>query len=191
MPTILLALVPIFIIIFVIGFIIGLYNKLIQRKNQVEQAFATIDVLLQKRWDLIPNLVAVAQNYMQFEKSTLTEIAKLRTRAISERLNDNTRIALENQISRNLGNITVAIEAYPELKTNENFLQLQYSLNEIEEQISAARRFYNTAVTEYNNAVEMFPTNLFASWMNYRLKVQFQTSPQERQNVNVRNLFNP
>jgi LemA protein len=191
MPSLLILLLSIFIVVFVILLIISLYNKLIQRKNQVEQAFATIDVLLQKRWDLIPNLVAVAQNYMQFEKSTLTEIAKLRTRAISERLSDNTRIALENKISRNLGNIIVAIEAYPELKSNESFLQLQYSLHEIEEQISAARRFYNTAVTEYNNAVEMFPTNLFASWMNYRLKVQFLTSPQERQNVNVRNLFNP
>jgi len=168
----------------------NLYNSLITRKNQVDYAFSTIDVLLQKRWDLIPNLVAVAEKYMQFEQKTLTEIARLRTRVISERVSESTRVAIEDQISRSLDNIIVAVEAYPELKTNEHFIQLQYSLTEIEEQISAARRFYNSAVTEYNNLIEMFPTNFLASWMNYQSKVQFQASPQEKQNVNVRNLFN-
>ncbi|GAX44494.1 putative lemA protein [Tolypothrix sp. NIES-4075] len=171
-------------------FIVIMYNSLISKKNQVDNAFASIDVLLQKRWDLIPNLVAVAQNYMRFEQKTLTKIAQLRTKAISERVSANTRVGLENEISKTLGNIIVAVEAYPELKSNEHFLQLQYSLNEIEEQISAARRFYNTAVKEYNNVVEMFPTNLIASWMNYQLKVQFQATPQERQNVNLKNIFN-
>jgi len=166
------------------------YNTLIAKKNQVDNAFSTIDVLLQKRWDLIPNLVAVAQKYMQFEQTTLTEIAKLRTKAISERVSDDARVTLENQISRGLGNIMVAVEAYPALTSNEHFIQLQQSLNEIEEQISAARRFYNTAVTEYNNAVEMFPTNFLASWMRYSLKIQFQATPRERENVDVRNLLN-
>ncbi|MBD2498272.1 LemA family protein [Nostoc sp. FACHB-280] len=167
----------------------NLYNKLIKSKNQVDYAFSTIDVLLQKRWDLIPNLVAVAEKYMQFEQKTLTEIVRLRTKVISERVSDSTRVTIEDQISRNLDHLIVAVEAYPELKTNEHFIQLQYSLTEIEEQISAARRFYNSAVTEYNNTVEMFPTNLFASWMNYQLKVQFQISSQDKQSVNVRNLF--
>jgi LemA protein len=168
----------------------NLYNILISRKNQVDNAFSTIDVLLQKRWDLIPNLVTVAQKYMQFEQQTLTDIAKLRTKLISERVNDDARIALENQISSGLGNIMVAVEAYPELKSNEHFIRLQQSLNEIEEQISAARRFYNTAVTEYNNAVEMFPTNFLASWMRYSLKYQFTATLTQKQNVDVRNLFN-
>ncbi|MBW4641554.1 MAG: LemA family protein [Goleter apudmare HA4340-LM2] len=168
----------------------NLYNTLISRKNQVDNAFSTIDVLLQKRWDLIPNLVTVAQKYMQFEQQTLTEIAKLRTKVISERVSNDTRVALENQISSGLGNILVAVEAYPQLKSNEQFIHLQESLHEIEEQISAARRFYNTAVTEYNNAVEMFPTNFLASWMRYSLKVAFISTPTERQNVDVRGLFN-
>ncbi|AFY45276.1 LemA family protein [Nostoc sp. PCC 7107] len=166
------------------------YNKLIKSKNQVDYAFSTIDVLLQKRWDLIPNLVAVAEKYMQFEQKTLIEIVKLRTKVISERVSESTRVTIEDQISRNLDNLIVTVESYPELKTNEHFIQLQYSLTEIEEQISAARRFYNSAVTEYNNTIEMFPTNLFASWMNYQLKIQFQASLQEKQNVNVRNLLN-
>lgn len=168
----------------------SLYNGLVRKKNQVENAFATVDVLLQKRWDLIPNLVAVVQNYMQFEQKTLTEIAKLRTQVISERVSESTRVKIEDQISRSLGNILVTVEAYPELKTNEHFLQLQSSLNEAEEQISAARRFYNTAVTEYNNALQMFPSNLLANWMNYQPRVQFQATAQERQNVNIKNLFN-
>jgi LemA protein len=167
-----------------------LYNGLVYKKNQVDNAFASIDVLLQKRWDLIPNLVAVAQNYKQFEQTTLTEIARLRTQAISERVSQSARVNLEDQISRALGNILVTVEAYPDLKTNEHFLHLQYSITEVEEQISAARRFYNSAVTEYNNALEMFPSNFLASWMNYQPKVQFQATAQERQNVNVSNLFN-
>jgi LemA protein len=184
-------------IIIVIGILVvifvlctNIYNDLVYKKNQVDNAFSTIDVLLKKRWDLIPNLVATAQNYKEFEQTTLTEIARLRTQVISERVNQSTRVQLEDQISRAMGNILVTVEAYPELKTNENFLQLQYSITEIEEQISAARRFYNSAVTTYNNALEMFPSNFFATRMNYRTKVQFQATAEERQNVNVRNLFN-
>lgn len=171
-------------------FMISLYNGLIYKKNQVDNAFSSIDVQLQKRWDLIPNLVAVAEQYMKFEQQTLTEIARLRTQLISERVNANTRLELENQISKALGSLFIAVESYPDLKTNEHFTRLQLSLNEVEEQISAARRFYNSAVTEYNAALEMFPTNLFASALNYQPKKQFQTTPQERQNVNVRSLFN-
>ncbi|MBD2299156.1 LemA family protein [Nostoc sp. FACHB-87] len=182
--------IVIFIFWLIAAFIFAnLYNKLIKSKNQVDYAFSTIDVLLQKRWDLIPNLVAIAEKYMQFEQKTLTEIVRLRTKLISERVSDNTRVRIEDQISRNLDHLIVTVEAYPELKTNEHFIRLQYSLTEIEEQISAARRFYNSAVTEYNNTVEMFPTNLFASWMNYQLKMQFQISSQDKQSVNVRNLF--
>ncbi|HIK55997.1 MAG TPA: LemA family protein [Synechococcales cyanobacterium M55_K2018_004] len=165
-----------------------IYNSLVGKKNQVEQAFSSIDVLLKKRCDLIPNLVATVKNYMQFEQKTLVEVTRLRSRAIQAQ--GDTRIDLENQISRAIGNIMVAVEAYPELKANQNFITLQESLNEIEEQISAARRFYNSAVTDYNNAVEMFPTNLVASQMNYRLRRLFEATEQDRRNVDVGSLFN-
>jgi len=170
------------------GTIIALYNSLVGKKNQVDNAFATIDVMLKKRCDLIPNLVAVAQQYMKSEQKTLTKIAGLRSRALSAQ--GNTRIDIENQLSRDLGNIMVAVEAYPDLKANQNFLQLQQSLNEIEEQISAARRFYNTSVTDYNNAIEMIPTNILASNMGYRRRDLFEAAEQERQNVDVQSLFN-
>jgi len=166
------------------------YNSLIGKKNQVDNAFGSVDVLLKKRTDLIPNLVATVQNYMQYEKSTLIELTRLRSRAMSGQVSPDERVELENQISRSLGGLLVAVENYPELKANQNFMQLQGALNEVEEQISAARRFYNSAVTDYNNAVEMFPTNLIASQMNLRLKKVFEITEQERQNVNIRNLFN-
>ncbi|MEH2203279.1 MAG: LemA family protein [Nostoc sp.] len=161
------------------------YNSLIQKKNQVSNAFSTIDVILHKRNDLIPRLVTLAQIYMQFEQKTLIEISRLRSRATLKNLSDNSRVALEDQISIMLSKIIVIVEAYPELKTNEHFVQLQYSLSEVEEQLSAARRFYNSAITEYNNAVEMFPTNIIASWMKYQLKLQFQANLQARNNVNI------
>jgi len=179
------------IILLAIPIIIAvLYNSLVFKKNQVDKAFASINVLLKKRSDLILNLVAVVQNYAKFEQGTLIEVSRLRSRAMSSRLPAGTRVDIENEISRVLGNIFVAVEAYPELNANENFIRLQESLNEIEEQLSAARRFYNTSVTDYNNAIEMFPTNFLATTMNYRLKMLFETSQQDRQNVDVRSLFN-
>ncbi|MEH1882355.1 LemA family protein [Nostoc sp.] len=184
-------------IIFIISFILLFltvsltsYNSLIYKKNQVNNAFSSIDVILQKRSDLIPRLVTLAQMYMQFEQKTLTEISRLRSTVTSKNLSENSRVTLEDQISRMLIRIIVAVEAYPELKTNDHFIQLQYSLNEVEEQLSAARRFYNSAVTEYNNAVEMFPANIIASWMKYQLKLQFKANPQARNNVNLQRNHN-
>ncbi|BDA75061.1 hypothetical protein RIVM261_087000 [Rivularia sp. IAM M-261] len=127
---------------------------------------------------------------MKFEQQTLTEIARLRNQLMSEKLNNETRLKLESKLSGAIGNIIVAVEAYPQLKANEHFTRLQLSLNEVEEQISAARRFYNSAVTEYNSAIEMFPSNIFASSMKYKPKQHFQANAQERQNVNVGSLFN-
>ncbi|HEY9625200.1 MAG TPA: LemA family protein [Crinalium sp.] len=170
--------------------IAALYNSLVGKKNQVDNAFGSIDVQLKKRCDLIPNLIATVQNYMQFEQKTLVEVTRLRSQVVSGRVTGDQRIDVENQISRALGNIMVAVESYPELKANQNFMHLQASLNEIEEQISAARRFYNTAVTDYNNAVEMFPTNIMAGQMGYRTKKVFEATEQERRPVDVRSLFN-
>lgn len=169
--------------------IINIYNQLVYKKNQVKQSFSTVDVLLKKRWDLIPNLVAVVKQHMQFEQKTLAEITRLRSRAMSGDISEEQRLTVENQISRTMGNIMALIENYPELKSDRHVTQLLASLNEIEEQISAARRFYNTAVTEYNNAIEMFPSNIIAAQMNYQPKQVFVATESERANVNVGNLF--
>ena len=99
------------------------------------------------------------------------------------------KVDLDNKVTKALGGIMVAVENYPDLKANQNFLQLQGTMNEVEEQISAARRAYNAAVTDYNNAVEMFPTNILASMMSYKLKKVFEISEEQRQDVDVNALF--
>lgn len=175
------------VVIAMVGFM--LYNSLIQKKNQVTNVFATIDALLKKRFDLIPNLVAAVKNYMEHEKGVLTQITELRSKAMAGNLSDDEKVDLENKMSKLMGNIRVAVENYPDLKANQNFLQLQGSLNETEEQISAARRAYNASVTDYNNAIEMFPTNIIASMINYKLKKVFEALDEEKKNVNVNDLF--
>ncbi|MBX9853099.1 MAG: LemA family protein [Cytophagaceae bacterium] len=169
--------------------VIFMYNSLVGKKNQVENAFASIDTMLKKRYDLIPNLVNTVKAYMNHEKSVLTEITELRAKAVSGQISNDEKIAVENQLSGAMGKIMVLSENYPDLKANNNFMQLQASWNEIEEQISASRRFFNSAVTDYNNAVEMFPTSIFARMMNYQRKQVFVIPEAERQNVNAGQLF--
>ena len=166
-----------------------MYNTLISKKNQVENIFAGLDAILKKRYDLLPNLVASVKEYMVHERMTLEKITELRTQALSGNLDNSAKIALEKQLSSMLGNLMVAVENYPILKANENFLHLQGTLNELEEQISAARRAYNQSVTDYNNATEMFPTNFMAGLMKLERKEVFNIPLNERANVDVKNLF--
>ncbi len=178
------------VLVVIVLFVVFMYNSLINRKNQVQNVFASVDAMLKKRYDMIPNLVSTVQTYMQHERGTLTEITEIRAKALSGTLSDDEKVDLDNKLSKALGGIMVAVENYPDLKANQNFLQLQGSLNEVEEQISAARRAYNAAVTDYNNAIEMFPTNVLASMMSYKRKNVFEITEAERQNVNVKDLFN-
>lgn len=167
-----------------------IYNSLIGKKNQVENIFAGVDTVLKKRFDLIPNLVASVERYMEHEKSTLEKVTEYRAQAMKPGISNDEKIALDAKLTSALGAINLAMEAYPDLKANENVIHLQRSLNEIEEQISAARRAYNQAVTDLNNAIEMFPTNIVAGWMNLSRRAVFETTAAERQNVDVHNLFN-
>ncbi len=181
---------PLIILIVIAIILILMYNSLVAKKNQVENIFAGIDAQLKKRYDLIPNLVASVSKYMEHEKSILEEVTKLRSEANKPNISDKQKIDLDAKISTALGSIMIAVENYPELKANENVMHLQHSLNEIEEQISAARRAYNQAVTDYNNAIEMIPTNFMANAMNYKRKEVFEIPQSERKNVNVKELFN-
>ncbi|MDP3291740.1 MAG: LemA family protein [Sulfuricurvum sp.] len=167
-----------------------MYNSLIAKKNQVDNIFAGVDAVLKKRFDLIPNLVASVSQYMEHEKSTLEKVTEYRAQAMKPGISDEAKIALDAKLTSALGAINIAMEAYPDLKANENVMHLQRSLSEIEEQISAARRAYNQAVTDLNNAIEMFPTNLIAGWMNLQRRAVFEITVTERQNVDVGALFN-
>ena len=177
------------IILVVALMLVVLYNSLVRRKNAVGNAFGAIDAMLKKRYDLIPNLIATVKTYMNYERDTLTKITELRTQATSANISPDQKIQLENQISGAMRNIMVQVENYPDLKANQNFLQLQGSWNEIEEQISAARRSYNAAVNDYNNVVEQFPTNVMARMMNYSAKPFLEIPEEERKNISAEELF--
>lgn len=169
--------------------LILMYNSLVNKKNQVENIFASVNTQLKKRYDLIPNLVASVKQYMTHEKSLLESVTSLRTKSIKHNLEDKELISLDSKMSSALGSLMIAVEAYPELKANENVMQLQASLNEVEEQIQASRRAYNQAVTDYNNALEMIPTNLMAKLMAYERKTLFEINQDEKTNINVKELF--
>lgn len=183
------------IIILVVVFIllvwtISMYNGLINKRNQVENVFGSMDAMLKKRYDLIPNLVSSAKEYMKHEAGVLSHITELRSKAMDPNATSDEKVAINNELSKSLNGMRIAVENYPDLKANQNFLQLQSSLNEVEEQISAARRAFNAIVTEYNNSVEMFPSNIMASMMSFKRKQVFVIEEAERQNVSVKNLFN-
>jgi len=180
----------ILIILLIVGLVaVVLYNSVIAKKNAVANAYGAIDAMLKKRYDLIPNLVETVKTYMNYERDTLTKITELRTKAIDPNTPTEQKIQLENQISSAMRNIMVQVENYPQLQANENFLQLQASWNEIEEQISAARRAYNAAVTDYNNAVQQFPTNIFANMMKLTTKPVLEIPEEERKNISAKDLF--
>lgn len=162
-----------------------LFNALVARKNEVKNAFATIDAMLKKRVDLLPNLVASVKESMKFETSTLEKVIAMRSSASSLSQLDK----LDKESSQAIRSLMVQVEAYPDLKSSQNLVQMQNALSEIEDQLAAARRTYNAAVTIYNNALEMFPTSLVASLLAYQPAELLTVSEAERKNVNVGELF--
>jgi len=166
-----------------------LYNMLIRRKNEVDNIFGTMDAMLKKRHDLIPNLVETVKEYMDYEKETLIEITRLRAQAVGGDLTDNEKVAIESRLGSKMSGLMIAVENYPDLKANDSFNHLQDSWNEVEEQIAASRRAYNGAVTSYNNAIEMFPSNLIANYLNYQLKNVFEIREEQRENISAKELF--
>ncbi len=177
------------IIVAIVLFIVLMFNSLIGKKNQVKNVFGTIDALLKKRYDLLPKLITTVKEYMKHERELLEKVTELRAKAVSGNLSDDEQVGLDNQISKLMGGIMVAVENYPDLKASQNFLHLQRTMNEVEEQISAARRAYNATVTDFNNAVEMFPTNIMAGMMSYKTKKVFEILEEQRQDIDTEALF--
>jgi len=174
------------IVLAVVVVAIFIFNSLIMKRNMVDNAFGCIDAQLKKRFDLIPNLVAAASRYMKHESATLAQVT-------AQRAGANASVAEKSQedcaVTAALRNFMVSVEAYPDLKASENIMQLQRSLNEIEEQLAAARRAYNSAVTDYNNAIQMVPGCFFAGFMRLSRRDLFTIPDAERANVNVAELF--
>ena len=165
-----------------------MYNGMISARNRVDNAYAQIDVMLKKRFDLIPNLVATVQQYAEHEMNVLTKIVEMRNRSYSEMTQDE-KVAMDGEVRQAMRSINVIAENYPDLKASANFEQLQRSLNETEEQISAARRTYNAAVTDYNTTIESFPNNLVAKRFGHSARQLLETPVAERENVSVKDLF--
>jgi LemA protein len=165
-----------------------LYNSLISKRNQVQNAFGGIDAFLKKRHDLIPNLVEAVKGYMRHEQTVLHDLTELRSQARVGTLATPLAVDVENRITSALGQVFAVVEQYPTLKASEPVMKLQAALNDNEEQIAAARRAYNAAVTDYNNAVEQFPSSLVASMMNLQRQTLFQTPDAERASVPVGDL---
>ena len=170
--------------------IMGMYNGLIRKKNEVTNAFGGMDVQLKKRYDLIPNLISTVKQYMTHERELLTKVTELRSKAMSPDLSSDAKVDLDNQITGAMKGIMVAVEGYPDLKANTNFLNLQRTMNEVESQISAARRAYNAAVTDFNNGVQMFPSSIIAGMMKLTVKKVFEIPEVQRQNYDAKSLFN-
>jgi len=168
---------------------IGIYNSLINRKNQIANAEGSIDAMLKKRFDLIPNLVDVCKVYLAHEKSIFEQLAELRKQASTGKLDINQMENLNVSTSKTVGNLLLMAENYPELKSSNNFLQLQATWNETEEQIAASRRFYNAAVTEYNNGIQMFPSSIIAKIFGFKLRQVFEANESEKQSISAKKMF--
>jgi LemA protein len=162
--------------------IISLYNRLIKLKNNRENAFADIDVQLRQRHDLIPQLLETVKGYMKHESEVLTQVTNARANAMSAGSVDD-KIAAEQQLSIALQGLKVAVEAYPDLKANQNFLNLQEEISDVENKLAAARRFFNSATKEFNNATETFPSNIIAGMFGFRKQSMFELNPVQRETM--------
>ena len=185
MPLIIIAVV-------VLVIIYGIYYSLIQKKNKVKEAFSSIDVQLKKRYDLIPNVLFIANKFMEHERGLLEDITKLRAQAAklpADLSNAEQKIQLDGAIAGKMGQLMVAVENYPQLKSDQTMLQAMQTYNEQEEHIAAARRFYNSAVLDLNNAVKIFPSSMIAAMLNIKQMPFFEATEQERQAVDASQYF--
>ena len=172
-------LIVIIVAIVVVLFLISMYNNLVKLRNNRENAFANIDVQLKQRYDLIPQLVSTVKGYATHERELLERVTAARTAAMSATgIND--KIQAENALSSALAGLKVSVEAYPDLKANQNFLQLQAELSDIENKLAATRRFFNSATKELNNAVQTFPANLIAGMFGFHKEPMFEVPQEER-----------
>ena len=172
-------IIVIVVVVLLALYLISLYNGFVKLRNNRENAFANIDVQLKQRHDLIPQLVATVKGYATHEKTLLEEVTRARTAAMSAQTIDE-KIQAEGQLTAALNGLKVAVEAYPDLKANQNFLQLQGEVADIENKLAATRRFFNSATKELNNAVETFPGNLFAGMFGFKREMMFEVAASER-----------
>lgn len=179
---------PVWIIIGIVALLVlylwSLYNGLVSLKTQIEEAWSQIDVQLKRRADLIPNLIETVKGYAKHEKAVFTDVTKARTAMMSAKTPDKMAQA-SDMLTNALKSLFAVAEAYPQLKANENFVQLQKELSDTEDKVAYSRQYYNSVVTDYNTRIRVFPNNLIATNLGFSEKEFFGASDEERKSVKV------
>lgn len=173
------------VIVLVVLALIGIFNKLAKLKVMVEEASSDIETFLKQRYDMIPNLVEVIKGYTKHESSTLEKVTEMRTRAMSAGSLQE-KMEAEEGLSSAITKLFAVAENYPDLKANTNFIELQSTLKDLEDNIQKSRRYYNGAARDFNTAIMVFPTNLIAQIFGYKKVDFFEASEEEKKNVEVK-----
>jgi len=179
-----IGLILLIVLVVVIMWIIGTYNGLITLKNRVDEAWSDIDVQLKRRYDLIPNLLNTVKGYASHEKEVFEKVTQARTMAMNAGTAE-AKAGAENMLSGALKSLFAVAEAYPDLKANQNFLELQRELTDTEDKIQASRRFYNGNARDFNIKIEIFPSNIVAGMLHFTKRDFFEAGESERENVKV------
>lgn len=176
------------VVVVIAAAIIGMYNSLIRLKNRIEEAWSDIDVQLKRRYDLIPNLIEIVKGYAAYEKDTLEKVVQARNSAMSAQSKGDAKEMgqAENMLSSTLKSIFALSESYPDLKANQNFLELQRELSDTENKIMASRRFYNGNVRDFNTKLQVFPTNIMAGMLGFKAREFFEAEEGEKENIDVK-----
>ena len=172
------------IIVVLVIWAVAVYNGLIRLKNRVDEAWSDIDVQLKRRYDLIPNLVNTVKGYAAHEKEVFEKVTEARTRAMGAQ-SAGDKAQAENALSQTLKSLFAVAEAYPDLKANQNFLELQRELTDTEDKIQASRRFYNGNVRDFNTKIQVFPNNIFAGMLGFSAREFFEAAEGEKEPVKV------
>jgi len=180
-------IIAIVVIVVIVLAVVLMYNGLVRSRNRVDNAWSQIDVQLKRRYDLIPNLVETVKGYAAHEKSTLEAVTQARANAMNAQEGGNVaqQAQAENALTGALKSLFAVSEAYPDLKANQNFLQLQEELTSTEDRIAYARQFYNDSVLNYNNSIQTFPRNTLAGMFNFEKREFFEGAPEETGPVKV------
>ena len=167
------SIITIIVAAVIVLWLVSCYNSLVRLRNDRENAFANIDVQLKQRHDLIPQLVSTVKGYATHERELLEGVTQARAAAMGASSIDD-KIKAEGELSKALAGLRVSLEAYPDLKANQNFMQLQSEVSELENKLAATRRYFNATTREYNNKVDIFPSNLIAGMFGFRRELMFE-----------------
>ena len=179
-----IAIIVIVIVVLILIWAVATYNSLVDFRNRVKDAWSQIDVQLKRRFDLIPNLVETVKGYTKHESETLEEVIKARNTYLSASLPED-QLKADGELTNAINKLFALSENYPDLKANQNFQQLQQELQQTEDKIAMSRQFYNDIVMQYNNKIEMVPSNIIASLFKFKQEKFFEAEEQAKENVKV------